>query len=562
MQLKRLMATFVVLATAAVGFAQAGFKPAWAQTKPLLSDTIQGAWIITEIGGEQVLPGDQPLMIKFIMTEYTICRGEDTVESGEFHLGQKDKSILIDFLIHHGRNAGQVQLGLLKRNDDELVWAICEAGSKYRPASFYNIPAANPNPGQTLIKARWAGTRADAAGSAAASAAPQLQGRWKITSIDGKVPSENFSNDYIEFAGDRFNWSYKKGGFGGSIRINAQGSPMQIELASTDAARDGIYKGIYMVGDKELRLHLRMVDEKSADFPKDFSDTDCIAYLLVRTEAAGRLINKPEPGSHRTTAATVAAVPPPQPGRSSAAPRPAASPLDLQGNWVVGSLGGRTPPRRMAFVFTGDRFKLDDGGMVMFAGHWNVDADKTPAEINLQTEDGQGNASGVWRGLIEQQGSSLRLCLPDPDKPASPRPTTFATSTNGETVVILASRGAEPASRSLKLQGTWDVVLEGSDAPSAPASFSFDGDRFRMERGGTVMFIGHWQADAARRPATIDLQLEDARGNADQRWLGLLELTEDSLMLCLPRPGDPRPAEFKDSPPNSDGPGILTLQKR
>jgi uncharacterized protein (TIGR03067 family) len=111
---------------------------------------------------------------------------------------------------------------------------------------------------------------------------------------------------------------------------------------------------------------------------------------------------------------------------------------------------------------------------------------------------------------------------------------------------------AGPADDKEKLQGTWKVVsveLGGKGNEELKLDrLMFDGDKVRVVGTGRGQEEeGTFKLDPAKSPKTIDIQ---TLGSKQQPVLGIYQLEDHNLKLCLGRPGDERPANFepKDNP--------------
>lgn len=401
------------LISAAALCAQTGFKPAWTKQKPALAEQLQDAWTITEIGGEAIDSKSAPITVLFLDTEYFIKRGPDTLEAGTYTLTPQGDATWIDFRIREGENAGKSQFGLVRIDGRELRWCMGEAGSRHRPVTFANAATGNYS-SQTIVVAVRAAAKA-AASEKPADILARLQGRWQITSVDGKLPGAEFDRDIVTISGDHFRWEFRKGAFGGTVRLDATTRPMQIDFESATDANE-VYRGIFEVRNAMLRLHL--IEGKDAKRPKDFSDPECSAYLLAHVE------DRPADGG---TPAIAASSPPPAAPVRPPVTAGAASLRDrIQGAWRVTEADGRAPSVEIAWKFTSDTYQFTVGRTVMFAGHWKLDTQASPAAIDLSIEDAQGNSSGIWRGIVDIQNGHLRLCVPNPENTSAPRPTAFS----------------------------------------------------------------------------------------------------------------------------------------
>ena len=98
------------------------------------------------------------------------------------------------------------------------------------------------------------------------------------------------------------------------------------------------------------------------------------------------------------------------------------------------------------------------------------------------------------------------------------------------------------------LEGEWHfeaLEVDGSTMPRAMIAHSkllLDGDRFRME-SPEANYDGRFNIDAAAKPMQIDIEFVEGP-EAGNRSLGVFELQEDRLTICLGVVGAPRPTAF------------------
>ena len=105
------------------------------------------------------------------------------------------------------------------------------------------------------------------------------------------------------------------------------------------------------------------------------------------------------------------------------------------------------------------------------------------------------------------------------------------------------------------LKGTWRAVSAdhaGRKQPDEEARrhrLILSGDTFRIERDGQMLIRGKYTVDAAKKPTTIDMTVEENVDNPDENGKvvqGIVEVSGDELKWCTAEPGGtPRPAEFK-----------------
>jgi RNA polymerase sigma factor (sigma-70 family) len=131
--------------------------------------------------------------------------------------------------------------------------------------------------------------------------------------------------------------------------------------------------------------------------------------------------------------------------RPGAAPAPVAGPPaapqadqeKLQGNWQVVAVeaGGQARPNAgMRLIFAGDKLTLFGPGVPALAMNYVLDPSQTPKTIDVNAP-----AGGVWRGIYELNGDSLRLCL-NQSAAGGNQPTAFRTQADAPSVYLYVLR--------------------------------------------------------------------------------------------------------------------------
>jgi uncharacterized protein (TIGR03067 family) len=114
-----------------------------------------------------------------------------------------------------------------------------------------------------------------------------------------------------------------------------------------------------------------------------------------------------------------------------------------------------------------------------------------------------------------------------------------------------------------KLQGTWtfvsmerggEKVPQGDPAPT----ITFDGDKFTVKAGDTVLQAGTNVFDAGKSPKTVDAKVTEGEVKGTT-MLGIYELDGDSLKACFDMEGKKRPTEFKSTA--GDGHMLVVLKR-
>jgi len=117
-----------------------------------------------------------------------------------------------------------------------------------------------------------------------------------------------------------------------------------------------------------------------------------------------------------------------------------------------------------------------------------------------------------------------------------------------------------------KLQGTWNFVsleVEGANLPEAMLSGSkviIKGDNFTSISAG-VTYEGKIKIDLSKTPKTLDLIFTDGPDKG-RTSLGIYDITDDDLKICLSLAGSTRPTEFASKPGSSFAFEILKREKQ
>jgi len=113
-----------------------------------------------------------------------------------------------------------------------------------------------------------------------------------------------------------------------------------------------------------------------------------------------------------------------------------------------------------------------------------------------------------------------------------------------------AAQGAPPAAAQpaldkalASLQGTWVINDINGQAPPSML-LVFKGDKYEQVVDGTVNEKGTVKLDAAKKPMSIDLVIQEG-DDAGKLQLGIVEVTGETMKLKLAFPADTaRPKEF------------------
>ncbi len=133
---------------------------------------------------------------------------------------------------------------------------------------------------------------------------------------------------------------------------------------------------------------------------------------------------------------------------------------------------------------------------------------------------------------------------------------------------LLMAADDSPADKAKKeleaLQGTWNGVSaqeNGQAVPEANAKsmqLIIKGDKYTFKLEGREFEQGTLKVDPTKKPKTIDIKITmgDDKGK-DQP--GYYELEKDTLKICVPSPGKPRPKEFGAKP--DSGANLFVFQR-
>ena len=407
MQLKRLTAAFVFLATAVLVSAQTGFKPTWATPKKApVAAALQGVWTMTSIGGEAVSPKDPPLKIEFRpgkskVGDYLITRGTDEVEAGEFRLTDTPAGLQVDFGPAMGDNAGKIQHGIMKIEDTKLTWCMSPAGSEERPTAFANVTAdaARAATGQNIDGS----TVIEAVKGERPKPAPTLlesiQGQWNRP--DGFV--------YI-FEGN--SWKLAKADqvvARGQFSLDETAHPARVVWMlewSKYSNATGTFQMIIDLNGNTLRKCSSPLETQTlpSAFTSDENNHNLLETLVRAESSAPVTTTVPSSTSSNQSAA-------------------------LQGTWTVTSVDGKprgASERQRNVVFEGEEIRLEDGGVVMLLGTWQLNPRHEPATIDITVVGRDRQPTGeLIQGLVEVNGNTLRFAMGDLNKP---RPKSFTSS--------------------------------------------------------------------------------------------------------------------------------------
>lgn len=114
-----------------------------------------------------------------------------------------------------------------------------------------------------------------------------------------------------------------------------------------------------------------------------------------------------------------------------------------------------------------------------------------------------------------------------------------------------------------KLQGTWTFVSMERGGQAVPQSdagpvITFDGDKFAVKAGDTVLQAGTQVLDPDKKPKAVDSKVTEGEGKGTT-MLGIYEVDGDNLKACFDTEGKKRPTEFKTTA--GDGHMLVVLKR-
>ncbi len=127
--------------------------------------------------------------------------------------------------------------------------------------------------------------------------------------------------------------------------------------------------------------------------------------------------------------------------------------------------------------------------------------------------------------------------------------TQFSNDAGEGAVVARDAEGVSGVShRVSELEGTWvvdEATAGGEEIPRVVGQrLTFEGDRFRIEKDGRLLFGGRFTVDATAEPPAIELDQSETE-TFQGLWLGIyrkvwnrLTISDNALDMSKPRPRD------------------------
>jgi len=129
-------------------------------------------------------------------------------------------------------------------------------------------------------------------------------------------------------------------------------------------------------------------------------------------------------------------------------------------------------------------------------------------------------------------------------------------------IAVCATAGGEKGS---KVEGKWVATSAIADGKKVPDEFIqkamltvvFKDGKYSVSVGGMQVEAGTYKANAAKKPATVDLDIIEGKDKGKVQ-LGIYKVADDVLTIAL------APHDSKDRPKNFEAPekGEVTVLKR
>jgi uncharacterized protein (TIGR03067 family) len=244
----------------------------------------------------------------------------------------------------------------------------------------------------------------------------------------------------------------------------------------------------------------------------------------------------------------------------------------LQGTWTIVDLEveGRAMPGGSRVVLEGDRFTTIAMGSD-YGGTVELNSAKSPKTFDLLFTSGPHKGAKSL-GVYELDGDTWRICLAFAG--IKTRPKEFATKPGSGFALETLRRGdlslaGEPSAEAdagppTELEGDWEMVSGSFDGYPMQASLvkqgrrTARGNRLTVMFGGQVYMKARVTLDSSTSPKQIDYAVAAGVG-AGTVQLGIYEMDEKKLKLCMSPAGQSRPNDFTSV--KGDG-RTLTVWKR
>jgi uncharacterized protein (TIGR03067 family) len=232
----------------------------------------------------------------------------------------------------------------------------------------------------------------------------------------------------------------------------------------------------------------------------------------------------------------------------------------LQGSWTMASLviNGETLPE--GFVKTGklavegDVYRLEFGTNSA-TSTIKVVATGSPTAIDFTYTDGPQKGETV-KGIFTLDGDTLTICRGLTE--GKGRPTKLAAPAESGLLMVTWKR-SKPAGGDrtsaveqelAKFQGTWQLVAAVADGRQADEEHvksvrvTIEGRTHTVRSGDRVLAHGvRFEVDPTKTPKEVTDTIEEGPDKGKQ-IRGIYRLEGDTLISCVAKPGEARPAEF------------------
>ncbi len=354
----------------------------------------------------------------------------------------------------------------------------------------------------------------------------RLQGTWEVVRAEKggeKLPEELTRAIKVTFKGDTVRLAILGEAKEGMFKLDQKAKPKAIDMTLEGMTARGIYK----LDNKELTI---AAAEPGQARPREFDEKGLTTVVLRQVDAA-----KPDKKEKK------------QPASGDKKGDQALA----QGDWVVVSVekGGEKLPdevtKSIKLTIKGDKFTLVLPDETK-EGTIKLDPTKKPKTVDVSL-DGQ-----TIQGLYELTKDRLKIVA---GEPGQARPEDFQGAQHAVVVFKRAAaakkeeseeqeRSGEPKPAKGSLDGTWTVVSAEKGGEKLPdeliktVKLTFKGKKLTFELLGEKK-EGSFKIDSTKKPATIDLMMEDKTAP------GIYQLDGDTLKICAAEPGEARPKDFK-----------------